>query len=235
MPAARGPCSLAAAVLAPSHPPRTSPSPLLASRPTAHRSLSSSITAGRSDFSGAAALACGVTTLDATHELAETYCADRGTHHRRGRPGRWDRARARSRRHLGPLPVTRAARTHRPGGQTSPEELAASGYSSCFAMASALRLDNQHTSPRLLVITAIVALDHVETTLTIMSCALQVRVQTPGLAPAEFKAILAEVAALCLVSELVDGAEIPGRRRTRHLVSGCTRQSHGRRCSCPTL
>lgn len=76
-------------------------------------------------------------------------------------------------------------------------------------MASALCLDNQHTSPQLLEITATVALDRVEATPTIVSCALRVRFHTPGLAPTDFKAILAEAAALCPVSELFAGPRSP--------------------------
>ena len=46
-----------------------------------------------------------------------------------------------------PRPVTWAARTDRPDGRTSPEELAAAAYSSCFAMALSLCLGKRSAEP----------------------------------------------------------------------------------------
>lgn len=43
------------------------------------------------------------------------------------------------------LPLTWASRTEQPGGKTSPEELAAAARSSCFSMALALKLGENHT------------------------------------------------------------------------------------------
>ncbi|MBV7701589.1 OsmC family peroxiredoxin [Nocardia nova] len=107
-----------------------------------------------------------------------------------------------------PLPVTWAARTHHPGGQTSPEELAAAAHSSCFAMALALCLDNHHASAQRLEIAATVTLDQVDSIPTIVSSTVRVRAQVPGLTPADFKAVVDEAAALCPVSRLFAGAAI---------------------------
>lgn len=107
-----------------------------------------------------------------------------------------------------PLPVTWAGRTRQPGGQTSPEELAAAAHSSCFAMALALCLDNHEASPQRLDITATVTLDHLDATPTIVSSALNVRAGVPGLTATDFKTIVDEAAALCPISRLFAGATI---------------------------
>ncbi|MFF7941514.1 OsmC family peroxiredoxin [Nocardia gamkensis] len=109
---------------------------------------------------------------------------------------------------FGPLPVTWAARTHEPGGQTSPEELAAAAHSLCFAMALALCLDNHGASAQRFDVAATVALDQVIVTPTITSSALRVRATVPGLAPAKFKTIVDEAAALCPLSRLFAGAQV---------------------------
>jgi lipoyl-dependent peroxiredoxin len=46
------------------------------------------------------------------------------------------------------LAVTWASRTDRPGGKTSPEELAEAAHSTCFAMALALRLGERQAAPQ---------------------------------------------------------------------------------------
>ncbi|EFG74528.1 hypothetical protein HMPREF0591_5596 [Mycobacterium parascrofulaceum ATCC BAA-614] len=58
--------------------------------------------------------------------------------------------------------MTWASRTERPGGKTSPEELAAAAHSSCFAMALALKLGENHTPPQRLDVAATVVLDAVD-------------------------------------------------------------------------
>ena len=59
----------------------------------------------------------------------------------------------------GELAVTWAARTERADGKTSPEELAASAHSACYAMALALRLGDHEVVPERLAINATVTLD----------------------------------------------------------------------------
>ena len=60
------------------------------------------------------------------------------------------------------LPVTWAARTERPDGETSPEELIAAAHASCFAMALALVLGENHTPPQRLTVNTACTPDEVE-------------------------------------------------------------------------
>lgn len=106
------------------------------------------------------------------------------------------------------LPVTWASRTERPGGLTSPEELAAAAHSSCFSMALALRLGEHKLVPDRLTVDATVTLDAVDGVPTIVSSAVHVRATIPGLDPAGFQSVVDEAAALCPVSRLFAGASI---------------------------
>lgn len=106
------------------------------------------------------------------------------------------------------LPVTWAARTERPDGKTSPEELAAAAHSSCFAMALSLRLGEHGHEPERLSIAATVTLDAVDGVPTIVSSALRVRGRVPGLDAAGFQSVVTEAAELCPVSRLFAGARI---------------------------
>lgn len=106
------------------------------------------------------------------------------------------------------LPVTWASRTQRADGRTSPEELAAAAHASCFAMALALRLGEHHAEPGRLHISATVTLDELDGVPTIVSSALQIRAQLPGLDSAQFHRIVDEAATLCPVSRLFAGAHI---------------------------
>lgn len=108
----------------------------------------------------------------------------------------------------GELPVTWAARTERPDGKTSPEELAAAAHSSCYAMALALRLGEHRAAPRRLAITATVTLDEVDGVPTIVSSHLDVTASVPGLDRTGFDAIVGEASELCPVSRLFAGAKI---------------------------
>ena len=109
---------------------------------------------------------------------------------------------------LGEIPVTWATRTGPPGGQTSPEELAAAAHSSCFAMALALRLGEHQAVPAQLTVTATVTLDEADGVPTIVTSSLQVRAQVPGLDESSFQTAVDEAAALCPVSRLFAGAKI---------------------------
>lgn len=106
------------------------------------------------------------------------------------------------------LPVTWAARTERPDGLTSPEELAAAAHSACFAMALALRLGERKVTADRLSISATVTLDEVDGMPTIVSSEVRVRGRVPGVDQAGFKAAVDEAAALCPVSRLFAGAQI---------------------------
>lgn len=109
---------------------------------------------------------------------------------------------------LGTLPVTWAARTEKPGGKTSPEELAAAAHSSCFSMALALRLEENHASPEELTVDATVTLDEVDGRPTVTSSAVRVRAKVPGMQAEAFDQAVAEAADLCPISRLFAGAAI---------------------------
>lgn len=104
--------------------------------------------------------------------------------------------------------VTWGSRTEAPGGKTSPEELAAAAHASCFSMALSLLLGQHDTPPQRLNVAATVTLDEVDGKPTIVSSALTVRGQVPGLDTAGFQTTVDEAAALCPVSRLFTGAQI---------------------------
>lgn len=106
------------------------------------------------------------------------------------------------------LALTWASRTEQPGGKTSPEELAAAAHSSCFAMALALKLGENHTPPQRLDVTATVILEAVDGIPTITTSRLKVRAQVAGLDAEAFAAVVDQAAALCPVSRLFAGAKI---------------------------
>lgn len=106
------------------------------------------------------------------------------------------------------LPLTWASRTEQPGGKTSPEELAAAAHSSCFSMALALKLGENHTPPQRLDVTATVTLDAVDGVPTITTSQLKVRARVEGLDSQGFAAVVDQAAALCPVSRLFAGAKI---------------------------
>jgi len=106
------------------------------------------------------------------------------------------------------LPVTWAARTERPGGKTSPEELAAAAHSSCYSMALAMRLGEHGVTADRLTVSSTVTLDAVDGLPTIVSSALTVTAAAPGLDDATFQQIVDEASALCPVSRLFAGATI---------------------------
>ncbi|MEB3980025.1 OsmC family peroxiredoxin [Mycobacterium sp. 663a-19] len=106
------------------------------------------------------------------------------------------------------LPLTWASRTEQPAGKTSPEELAAAAHSSCFAMALALKLGENHTPPQQLDVKATVTLDAVDGIPTITTSRLEVRAQVAGLTADAFAAVVDQAAALCPVSRLFAGAKI---------------------------
>lgn len=109
---------------------------------------------------------------------------------------------------LSGLGVTWAARTERPDGKTSPEELAAAAHSSCFSMALALKLGELQLEPQRLDVQATVTLDEVDGLPTIVSSALEIKAQVSGIDAAGFQKVIDDTAALCPVSRLFAGAKI---------------------------
>jgi lipoyl-dependent peroxiredoxin len=103
------------------------------------------------------------------------------------------------------LPVSWASRTERADGKTSPEELIAAAHASCFVMALALVLGENHTPPRRLIVTAACTLDEVDGAPRITMVELAVRARVPALGTAEFERHVAQAAALCPVSNAIRG------------------------------
>ena len=98
------------------------------------------------------------------------------------------------------LPVSWAARTDRPGGKTSPEELIAAAHASCFAMALALVLGENHTPPQRLTVNAACTLDEFAGAPRITTVELGVRAHVPDIEQPDFEQQVARAAALCPVS-----------------------------------
>jgi lipoyl-dependent peroxiredoxin len=103
------------------------------------------------------------------------------------------------------LPVTWASRTEQPDGKTSPEELIAAAHASCFAMALALVLGENHTPPERLAVTAACTLDEVDGAPRITTIELTVRARVPGLDKAGLEPRIAQAADLCPVSNALRG------------------------------
>jgi osmotically inducible protein OsmC len=106
---------------------------------------------------------------------------------------------------LDQLAVTWASRMGGPDGKTSPEELIAAAHASCFAMALALVLGENHTPPERLALTATCTLDEVDGAPRITSVALNVRAHVPGLEQADFAQHVARAAEICPVSNALRG------------------------------
>jgi len=101
---------------------------------------------------------------------------------------------------FGPLPITWAARTERPDGKTSPEELIAAAHAGCYAMALSHTLTQRGTPPSQLEVSAVCSLDRVEGRLKITTMALEVRGRVPGLSQSEFEDAARQAEQGCPVS-----------------------------------
>jgi lipoyl-dependent peroxiredoxin len=113
---------------------------------------------------------------------------------------------------LGQLPVTWASRTERPDGRTSPEELIAAAHASCFAMALALVLGENHTPPERLAVSAACTLHEIDGAPRITTVELTVRAHVPGLDRADFERCMGRAGVLCPVSNALRGnVEITAR------------------------
>ena len=102
-------------------------------------------------------------------------------------------------------PVSWAARTEQPNGKTSPEELLAAAHASCFAMALALVLGENHTPPKRLTVTAACTLDEVDGAPRITTAALTVSARVPDLDRAGLRRNVEQAAELCPVSNALRG------------------------------
>ena len=103
---------------------------------------------------------------------------------------------------FGPLDVTWASRSEEPNGRTSPEELIASAWASCFAMALSNGLAKGGTPPERLETSATVTFQPGE---GIVKGALTVRGSVPGLDDAGFSAAAEDAKKNCPVSKALAG------------------------------
>ena len=103
---------------------------------------------------------------------------------------------------FGPLDVTWASRAEEPDGRTSPEELIASAWAACFAMALSSGLAKGGTPPERLETSATVTFQPGE---GIIKGALTVRGTVPGLDDAGFAAAAEDAKQNCPVSKALAG------------------------------
>ena len=100
------------------------------------------------------------------------------------------------------LDVSWASRSEEPGGQTSPEELIAAAWASCFSMSLASGLAKAGTPPEQLETSATVTFQPGE---GIVRGALTVRGTVPGLDEAAFSAAADNAKQNCPVSKALAG------------------------------
>jgi osmotically inducible protein OsmC len=103
---------------------------------------------------------------------------------------------------IGPLDVTWASRSEEPNGRTSPEELIAAAWASCFSMALSNGLAKAETPPEKLETSATVTFQPGE---GITSGALRVRGTVPGLDEEGFRAAAEDAKKNCPVSMALTG------------------------------
>jgi len=103
---------------------------------------------------------------------------------------------------FGPLDVTWASRAEEPNGRTSPEELIASAWASCFAMSLSSGLAKGGTPPERLETSASVSF---QPGAGIVKGALTVRGTVPGLDAAAFSAAAENAKQNCPVSKALAG------------------------------
>jgi lipoyl-dependent peroxiredoxin len=103
---------------------------------------------------------------------------------------------------FGPLDVSWASRAEEPNGRTSPEELIASAWASCFAMALSGGLARAGTPPERLETSATVTFQPGE---GIIKGALTVRGTVPGMDESAFKDAAEDAKQNCPVSKALAG------------------------------
>ena len=103
------------------------------------------------------------------------------------------------------LEVTWASRTESADGRTSPEELIAAAHASCFSMALSAGLGRAGTPPQQLDVNATVTFDRVDGGFKVVSSALKVRGNVPGLDQAGFQQAAEEAKDGCPISQALKG------------------------------
>ena len=106
------------------------------------------------------------------------------------------------------MSVTWASRTERSDGKTSPEELLASAWASCFAMALSNGLTEAGHAPEHLDVTSKVTLDLKDGAPTVTTSELTVSGRVPGLDQAGFEAAAQEAGRNCPISRALAGVQI---------------------------
>jgi len=103
------------------------------------------------------------------------------------------------------LPVTWPSRTESADGRTSPEELVAAAHAACYSMALSGRLGRAGTPPRRLEVSATVTFDKLEAGWRIVSSALTVRGEVPGMDADAFRAEAEAAKDGCPISQALKG------------------------------
>ena len=103
------------------------------------------------------------------------------------------------------LPVSWAARTEGPQGQTSPEELLAAAHASCFSMQLSVGLDRAGTPPDHLHVSSTVTFAKVGDAWSVTSSQLDVIGVVPGLDEAGFDAAAQAARDGCPISRALAG------------------------------
>ena len=103
------------------------------------------------------------------------------------------------------LPVTWRARSERPDGQTSPEELIAAAHASCYAMAFSNTLNEAGNPPERLTVSATCAFEVGEGGARIPWIELHVRGRVPGMDEAQFERLAGDGDRGCPVSNALRG------------------------------
>jgi osmotically inducible protein OsmC len=103
------------------------------------------------------------------------------------------------------LPVSWAARTEAPSGQTSPEELLAAAHASCFSMALSGSLGRAGTPPDHLHVSATVTFDKVGDAWSVTASQIDVVGVVPGSDEAAFDAAAQATGTGCPISRALAG------------------------------
>jgi osmotically inducible protein OsmC len=103
------------------------------------------------------------------------------------------------------LPVSWAARTEAPAGQTSPEELLAAAHASCYSMALTGSLVRAGTPPEHLHVSATVTFDKVDDAWTVTSSEIDVVGVVPGVDEAAFDEAAQRAGVNCPISRALAG------------------------------
>lgn len=106
---------------------------------------------------------------------------------------------------FGPAPVSWPARTERPDGKTSPEELIAAAQAVCYAMALSHTLTQAGHAPDRLTVDATCALDQVGGGLKVTTVTINVTGSVTGLDASGFQQIAQQAKEGCPVSNALKG------------------------------